>query len=326
MDKSQGRTGRDQGSRPTRLTKSEVNSVGDAALESLPAGHSDESLSVTNFSKSRRMTIRSLAVVGLILFGFISFIVTAGAAGVIESAREGEPGDPPPSKEALAGAEAPGESVHLVGGLALLAIGGSGSIALVAKPDWSGTALQVAGVMTGILITAPIVGDPDNVGGMAGPIDPLFVIVALPGLVAATLAIPWRDARASRRRLSFLMLAAIGAIPVVWYGVGQALMQRNTFPSSADPHHNAHWWAMSALAFAGILVLSAAGLGLRGWRVGATAVGFSGVAFGIGSLVAPEAASAVSSLWSSAAILWGLAILVTQFRLPSTDRLNTHSA
>ena len=280
----------------------------------------DASLSVANFSKSRRATIRSLAVVGLLLFGFISFIVTADAAGVIESAREGEPDDPPPSKEALAGAEAPGESLHLVGGLALLATGGSGLIALIAKPEWSGTALQVAAVMTGILITAPIVGDPDNVGGMAGPIDPLFVIVALPGLVAAILAKPWRDGRASRRRLSFLTLAAIGAIPIVWYGVGQALMQRNTFPPSADPHHNAHWWAMSALAFAGILVLSGAGLGLRGWRVGATAVGLSGIAFGVASLVAPEAASAVSFLWSIASILWGLAILAAQLRLLSTTR------
>jgi hypothetical protein len=277
-------------------------------------------VSITTFSKSRRVTIRSLAVVGLLLFGFISFIVTAGAAGVIESPREGEPGDPPPSKEALAGAAAPGEAIHVVGGLALFAIGGSGLVALVAKPERSGTALQVAAVMTGIVITAPIVGDPDNVGGMAGPIDPLFVIVALPGLVAAILAKPWRDVRASRRKLSLLTLAAIGVIPVVWYGVGQALMQRNTFPPSADPHHNAHWWAMSALAFVGILVLSGAGLGLRGWRVGATAVGLSGLAFGVASLVAPEAASAVSLLWSIVSILWGLAILVAQFRLPSTTR------
>lgn len=277
-------------------------------------------MSVTNFSKSRRITIRSLAFVGLLLFGFISFIVIADAAGIIESAREGDPGDPPPSKEALAGAEAPGEPVHLVGGLALLAIGGSGLIALVGKPERSGTALQAAAAMTGVLITALIVGDPDNVGGMYGPIDPLFVLVALPGLVAAILARPWREGRASRRRLSILTLAAIGAIPIVWYGVGQALMQRNTFPPSADPHHNAHWWAMSVLLFAGILVLSGAGLGLRGWRVGATAVGLSAVAFGVASLVAPEAASAVSLPWSIGAILWGVAILVAQVRPRTTTR------
>ena len=273
---------------------------------------------MTNFSKSRSITIRSLAILGLLLVGFISFIVTADAAGIIESAREGEPGDPPPSEEAIAGAEAPGESIHLVGGLVLFAIGGSGLITLIARPEHGGTALQVAAVMTGILITTPIVGDPDNVGGMAGTIDPLFLIVALPGLIAAILAKPWREVRASTRRLSILMLAAIGAIPIVWYGVVQALMQRNTFPPSADPHHNAHWWAMSALAFAGILVLIGAGLGLRGWRVGATAVGLSGVAFGAASLVAPDAASAVSLLWSIASILWGLAVLAAQFR-PADD-------
>ena len=276
--------------------------------------------SVANFSTSRRITIRSLATLGLLLVGFILFIVTANAAGIIQSEREGEPGDPPPSEEAIAGAEAPGETIHLVGGLALFAIGGSGLIALVAKPEWSGTALQVAAVMTGILIAAPIVGDPDNVGGMAGPIDPLFAILALPGLVAAILAQPWRDVRVSRPRLSIFLLAVIGAIPIVWYGVGQALMQRNTFPPSADPHHNAHWWAMSALVFAGILVLGGGGLGLRGWRVGATAVGLSVVAVGVASLVAPEAASAVSLPWTIASILWGLAILAAQVR--PTDNSN----
>ena len=275
--------------------------------------------SVAHFSKSRRITIRSLAVLGLVLVGFILFIVIADAAGIIQSEREGEPGDPPPSKEALAGAEAPGESIHLVGGLSLLVIGGSGLIVLFAKPEKSGTALQVAAVMTGILITAPIVGDPDNVGGMAGPIDPLFVIVALPGLVAAILAKPWRDLRASKRTMSVLTLAAIGAIPMAWYGVGQALIQRHTFPPSADPHHNAHWWAMSALAFAGLLVLVGAGTGLRGWRVGATAVGLSVAAFGVASLVAPEAASAVSLPWSFASILIGLAILAVGIRPTAYD-------
>jgi hypothetical protein len=264
---------------------------------------------VWNFSKSRRRTIRSLAVVGLLLLGFISFIVIADAAGIIESAREADPGDPPPSKEALAGAAAPQESIHVVGGMALLAIGGSGLIALIAKPERRGAAVQVAAVVAGILVTVPIIGDPDNVGGQAGPADPLFVIVALPGLLAALLAKPWRGAKASRTIKPNFALAAIGAIPIAWYGIGQALMQRNTFPPSADPHHNAHWWAMSAVAFVGLLVLSGAGFGLRGWRIGAAAVGLSATAIGVTSLVASEAASAISLTWSIALVLWGLAAL-----------------
>jgi hypothetical protein len=272
---------------------------------------------VRNFSKSRRLTIRSLAVVGFLLLGFILYIVIADAAGIIQSAREGDPGDPPPSNEALAGAAAPQESIHVVGGLALLAIGGSGLIALIAKPERKGAALQVAAVMVGILVTVPIIGDPDNVGGQAGPADPLFVIVALPSLLAALLAKPWRGTKASRTIKPTLALAAIGAIPIAWYGVGQALIQRNTFPPSADPHHNAHWWAISALAFAGLLVLSGAGFGLRGWRIGAAAVGLSAAAFGVTSLVVPEAASAISLTWSIASILWGLAALAVTVS-PST--------
>lgn len=278
---------------------------------------SDISAGVRSFSKSRRLTIRSLAGVGLLLLGFILYIVTADAAGMIQSAREGDPGDPPPSKEALAGAAAPGESIHLVGGLVLLAIGGSGLIALIANPEQKGAAIHVLAVMAGILITVPIIGDPDNVGGQAGPADPLFVVVALPGLLAALLAKPWRGVKASQTINPILVLTAIGAIPIAWYGVGQALMQRNTFPPSADPHHNAHWWAMSALAFCGLLVLSAAGFGLRGWRLGATAVGLSALAFGVTSLLAPAAASAVSPIWSIAFFLWGLVVLAVTMR-PST--------
>jgi hypothetical protein len=276
---------------------------------------------LTPFSKSRDLTIRSFAGLGVLLVGFILFVVIADAARTDHSAPEEEPGDPPPSKEALAGAESPGESIHLVGGLGLLAIAGSGLTVAFAKPERSGTALQVAAVMIGILITAPIIGDPDNRGGMAAPIDPLFVMVALPGLLAAVVAKPWRDLAASKRRTHILSLARLGAIPITWYGVGQALIQRNTFPPNADPHHNAHWWAMSALAFAGILVLSGAGLGLRGWRVGAATVGLSGIAFGIASSVAVETASTVSLPWSIATILWSLAVLVVVFRSPADDSI-----
>ena len=37
--------------------------------------------------------------------------------------------------------------------------------------------------------------------------------------------------------------------PAAWYGVDQALLQRNTFPPTADPHHNGHWWVMAIVAF-----------------------------------------------------------------------------
>jgi len=101
-------------------------------------------------------------------------------------------------------------------------------------------------------------------GGMAGPIDPLFIVVALPGLAGALLAQPWRRADRSEWKNVILVLALIGLVPIASYGMDQALMQRNTFPPSADPHHNAHWWAMSALAFAGLLVLGGAGVCIGG--------------------------------------------------------------
>jgi hypothetical protein len=119
--------------------------------------------------------------------------------------------------------------------------------------------------------------------------------------------------------MSLLTLAAIGAIPIAWYGVVQGVIQRNTFPPSADPHHNAHWWAISALAFTGLLVLNGAGFGARGWRVGAAMVGLFGLTFGAASSVAPESASAVSLPWSIATSLWSLAVLAVVIRSSTDD-------
>lgn len=261
-------------------------------------------------SSARKTGVRLLAVLGLASFSLVFLVAAADALGLISTEPVGSPNDPPPSPAARAGAEAPGEGVHVVGSLAVLAIAGSGLVALFARPERSGSAYQVMAVVAGLLVTMFIVGDPDNYGGQAAVIDPVFLAVAVPPLGAAAAARPWRSWRTKTYRPSFLALAAVGAAPASWYGLDQALMQRNTFPPTADPHHQAHWLALSVFAFAVVLVVATAAISARGSRLAAAVAGLSAVAFGIASVTSPAAASAVGPAWGAAAVVWGVLVVL----------------
>ncbi|HEX2135186.1 MAG TPA: hypothetical protein VHG30_04665 [Microvirga sp.] len=256
-------------------------------------------------SSGRRVAVRILAALALVSFAFFFSLVTAEALGVVDARPQGSPTDPPPSPEARAGAMRPAEVVHVVGALAILAIGASGLIALIARPEDAGHSYQVLGAMGGLTLTLPIVGNPNNVGGQAGVIDPVPLAFVVPAVAAALLARPWRY-RPKEWRPRFFVLAAVGSIPAAWYGVEQALIQRNTFPPTADPHHNAHWWAMAVFAFVVVFVIAAAALPGAQWRLGPRLAALAAVAFGIASLVARSSASAVWAGWAIAAVVWGL--------------------
>jgi hypothetical protein len=243
---------------------------------------------------ARRLAVRILAALGLVLFGLFFSMIAAETLGVIEPGAEGSPDDPPPSAEARLGASRPGEAVHVAGAFGVLLIGGSGLVGLIARPERSGYAYQVLAGMTGVVLTLPIVGNADNVGGQAGWIDPVLLVLVLPSVAAALLAKPWRHRRSGEGwRPRELLLAAVGAIPATWYGIDQALLQRNTFPPTADPHHNAHWWVMSIVAFMAVLAVAAAALPSVGWRLGVWVAGLAAIAAGIASLIASASASAL---------------------------------
>jgi hypothetical protein len=113
-----------------------------------------------------------------------------------------------------------------------------------------------------------------------------------------------------------LALAAL-SLPVLWYGIDQALMQRNTWPPLADPHHQAHWIAMAILAFMVPPVVASAALSGRGWRMAAITVGVAAIAVAAASFLAPQAASVLHPGWAVVALLWGLAVLaLTWYEAP----------
>jgi hypothetical protein len=257
--------------------------------------------------RGRATAVRITAAVGLVLFALFFGMIAADTLDLIQPGAEGSPDDPPPSESAQLGAAHPGETVHAVGALGVIVIGGAGLVHLIARPDSTAAASHVFGAMIAILVMLPIVGDPNNVGGQAGPVDPLFVILVVPSLVAALIASPWSRWRdAGSTRIPLLVLVAVAAVPAAWYAVDQALIQRTTYPPTADPHHNAHWFVMAAAASMVVLVTAAGALRDRG-PLGARLSALTAVAFGGASLFDQAAASAVATYWAAAAIVWGVA-------------------
>jgi hypothetical protein len=245
-------------------------------------------------------------VLGLLTFNFMLMFVVGDALGRLGQDHELEPAGSP---EAQFGADHPGETVHIIGAAAAVAIGATGLIGLIIRPDRAGSATQTGAAAVAMLITIGIVGDPDNYGGQGLPVDPAFLIFALPPLAAAVAAAPWRAwGRRALARPRLAVLASL-ALPGVWFGIDQGLMQRNTWPPLADPHHQAHWYAMSVLAFLIVLVVAGASLHGRGWRLAATTGGSATAAIAVASIADPSSASALPAGWAAAGLAWGLAVL-----------------
>jgi hypothetical protein len=287
-------------------------SVGNAAPESRPSPGTEDPTTV--FGRGRRITVRVLSVLGLLTFSFMLVLAVLDAGGRVGA----EPSlVQPGSAAARFGADHPGEVLHLVGAAAALSIGGTGLIGLAVRPQGSGSARHVLATAFAMVVVAVLVGDPDNHGGQAGPVDALFVVMALPPLAAALAAGPWRVERTRaagiRVRLPMLAVAAFG-LPWLWYGRTQGLLQRESWPPLADPHHQAHWYAMALLAVLIVLTAAAAVIAAPGWRTAATAPAVAALAVATASLLAPTAASALTPVWAIAALLWGAALLALTWR------------
>jgi hypothetical protein len=127
--------------------------------------------------------------------------------------------------------------------------------------------------------------------------------------------------------MPLLGLATVAAGPVAWWGVHQALLQRNTFPPTADPHHNSHWYVMAVLAFLVVLLSAAAGLSGERWRLPAATAALDALAVAIASLIAPQSASALGPHWSAAVLVWALAVgalVVRDGTRPHTPHIHHH--
>jgi hypothetical protein len=265
------------------------------------------------------LTVRIFAGLGLLTFCFMLTLVIIDA---ISPAANEDALVAPGSEVARIGAEHPGEAVHLTGALAAIVIGVAGLGMLAISPDNSGAGWLALAASISMLSAVLITGNADNHGGQAGLFDPAFLVMAIPPLLAALAARPWRGRYPIEPRRWHAVLACLG-LPWVLYAVDQALMQRNTWPPKADPHHQAHWYAMGLAGFLIVLAIGASALpSRRGWATAATTGGLGAIAIGIASLVRNDAGSALP-MWAAAlAIAWGIAVMCITFansRPPARD-------
>jgi hypothetical protein len=100
-------------------------------------------------------------------------------------------------------------------------------------------------------------------------------------------------------------LAAVGAVPLVWFALTTARMQRTGFRT--DPHVKmGHWTMMTAMLLAILLVALLASLRLPGWRITAWCAGLGAFVYGLASAVFAKFPNTQLPYPGSKGVGWGL--------------------
>lgn len=153
--------------------------------------------------------------------------------------------------------------------------------------------------------------------GLSGSVgDWLLEEIALlvPVLLLASLH-PRAGELIRRPRLDRNMVGLVAAAVVPWsvFAFTQAQLQwRNV---AGDPHAEMEHWATSALM--AIVIVLAGLIGSTdhaGWRLPAWVAALASIDYGLHSLVFPDVASAASTMWAVAAIVWGCVYAVAFVR------------
>lgn len=139
-----------------------------------------------------------------------------------------------------------------------------------------------------------------------------FTFAAAPILAAFTLLAAilhpagrnlFRSVSVSRVDSAMLAMIGIAAVPLLWFAVTNIGLQR----ALTDEHAAlGHYGFMAALGFTIIGVGLLASLRPDGWRLTAWVGGLLPVILGLASLLFPDTASSLSSVWALAAIAWGV--------------------
>jgi hypothetical protein len=120
--------------------------------------------------------------------------------------------------------------------------------------------------------------------------DPGYLILGAGVAVAAAILLALHPARDevlhSKTDPSPLLgvFALAGSIPLVWFGLTEARLQRTGSP--LNPHVNmSHWTTMASMAFGLVLAGLLASARIRGWRLTAWCAGVGTAVYGLASIV-----------------------------------------
>lgn len=176
-------------------------------------------------------------------------------------------------------------------------------VAIALRPGrWPSAFAQILALAAGSLISGAV---SENAAYLS--IGAVVLVVA----AILWLLVPIRTGEAARGRFSapIAAVAILGAIPLVWFALTAARLQR-TGPAG-DPHVQMnHWATMAAMAFALVLCgLLAAGR-LRGWRITAWSAGLGSFVYGVASMVFHDFAGTGLPYPGSEGLWWGLVAAV----------------
>jgi len=177
-------------------------------------------------------------------------------------------------------------------------------LALTRRPDRKASAFfQVVATAVAALIAA------------LASADGSYLFFGLVVIAAAAILLGLHPARAEVLRPtvspSSVMgaLALAGSVPLVWFGLTIARLQRTGLP--ADPHVSMdHWANMAAMAFGLVLMGILASSRMRGWRLTAWCAGLGAAVYGLASIVFHRFPGTTVPYPGSEGTTWGLAAVI----------------
>ena len=199
--------------------------------------------------------------------------------------------------------------LHDVAFFGLIWAGLIGMIAQLYKPAKRVAGLQQTLVVFAVFLVTTagltVAGDPSGFADV-----PFFLIIFGPAVLAALLHPAGRNLLRTRTagRFSPVLagLAVVAAIPLAAYVVGQFGLHW-----SGDSHAVAQHYA-GMVVYSGVLVALALLSSLKptGWRIPLFTAAGMALLLGLASVVLPEMASSVGTMWGGAAIAWAVLFAV----------------
>jgi peptidoglycan/LPS O-acetylase OafA/YrhL len=194
--------------------------------------------------------------------------------------------------------------IHRVHDMAFGVLSGAivtvGLLAQLRRPERQTSAFYQIGVAAlAALVAGLVAGDPG--------LGVFFFLALVVGMGILVWLHPARGAlRAAAGGLSPVLagLAAVGAVPALWFALTTSRFQRD-FPAT-DPHVKmSHWTVMTAMLLVLVLAAFLAAMRYPGWRVTAWSVGAGAFLYGLASTVYPHHAGSKGVGWGVAAMAFG---------------------